>query len=190
MNGAPRAAPPSRARGGGFGAPRGGGHHFDQNVWTHLIDHLRSKQLLPVVNFVFSKKKCEEFAATLQNMDLCDAKGKSEVHTTWERALNRLKGDLTNLIDMQGSYPAGSDKTLPQITRMRELLSRGIGVHHGGLLPLVKGQPFDCISTDDVVMIFAEVVEILFSRGLVRVLFATETFAMVCNSVYSLSHLG
>lgn len=33
----------------------------------------------------------------------------------------------------------GSDKTLPQIGRMRELLSRGIGIHHGGLLPLVKG---------------------------------------------------
>lgn len=35
---------------------------------------------------------------------------------------------------------AGTDKTLPQILRMRELMSRGIGVHHGGLLPLVKGE--------------------------------------------------
>lgn len=57
---------------------------------------------------------------------------------------------------------AGSDKTLPQITNMRNLLSRGIGVHHGGLLPIVK-----------------EIVELLFARGLVKVLFATETFAMV-----------
>jgi antiviral helicase SKI2 len=32
----------------------------------------------------------------------------------------------------------GSDKKLPQIGRMRDLLSRGIGVHHGGLLPIVK----------------------------------------------------
>lgn len=32
----------------------------------------------------------------------------------------------------------GSDKKLPQIARMRDLLSRGIGVHHGGLLPIVK----------------------------------------------------
>jgi len=32
----------------------------------------------------------------------------------------------------------GSDKSLPQIARMRELLARGIGVHHGGLLPIVK----------------------------------------------------
>lgn len=43
-------------------------------------------------------------------------------------------------------------------------LIRGVGVHHGGLLPIVK-----------------ECVEILFQRGLVRVLFATETFAMGVN---------
>lgn len=33
---------------------------------------------------------------------------------------------------------SGSDKKLPQIGKMRDLLSRGIGVHHGGLLPIVK----------------------------------------------------
>lgn len=44
---------------------------------------------------------------------------------------------------------------------MKDLLSRGIGVHHGGLLPILK-----------------EIVEILFSRQLAKVLFATETFAM------------
>lgn len=32
----------------------------------------------------------------------------------------------------------GSDKNLPQIQNMRQLLSRGVGVHHGGLLPIVK----------------------------------------------------
>jgi len=56
------------------------------------------------------------------------------------------------------------DRLLPQIKRMRELLGRGIAVHHGGLLPIVK-----------------EVVEILFARTLVKVLFATETFAMGLN---------
>ncbi|KAG6335915.1 hypothetical protein ID866_3169 [Astraeus odoratus] len=64
----------------------------------------------------------------------------------------------------RGRGGGGSDKKLPQIGRMRSLLSRGIGVHHGGLLPIVK-----------------EVVEILFARGLVKVLFATETFAMGVN---------
>jgi hypothetical protein len=32
----------------------------------------------------------------------------------------------------------GNDKKLPQILRMRDILARGIAVHHGGLLPIVK----------------------------------------------------
>ena len=95
----------------------------DKNLWVHLIGHLRKKALLPVVVFTFSKKRCEENAGSLSNTDLCDAREKSEVHVTVERALGRLKG---------------GDKTLPQIGRMKELLGRGIGVHHGGLLPIVK----------------------------------------------------
>lgn len=47
---------------------------------------------------------------------------------------------------------------------MLPLLKRGIGVHHGGLLPLLK-----------------EIVEILFGEGLLKCLFATETFAMGIN---------
>jgi len=44
------------------------------------------------------------------------------------------------------------------------LLKRGIGIHHSGLLPILK-----------------EVIEILFQEGLVKSLFATETFAMGLN---------
>ncbi|GAA6001294.1 SKI complex RNA helicase subunit SKI2 [Rhodotorula paludigena] len=121
----------------------------DANLWIHLVGLLRKKELLPVVAFVFSKKRCEEYAASMPNTDLCTAAEKSEVHITIERSLTRLKG---------------SDKDLPQIKNMRSLLSRGIGMHHGGLLPIVK-----------------EMVELLFARGLVKVLFATETFAMGVN---------
>ncbi|BGP54708.1 Antiviral helicase ski2 [Rhodotorula sphaerocarpa] len=115
----------------------------DANLWIHLVGLLRKKELLPVVVFVFSKKRCEEYAASMPNTDLCTAAEKSEVHITFERS---------------------SDKNLPQIQNMRQLLSRGVGVHHGGLLPIVK-----------------EIVELLFARGLVKVLFATETFAMGVN---------
>lgn len=154
-----RGGPPGR--GGHRGAPakapvvhRGGGpsrspHQVDQGLYIHLIGLLRKQALLPVVVFTFSKKKCEQNAGTLTNVDLSSAAERSEIHITIEKAVTRLKG---------------SDKKLPQIGRMRDLLSRGIGVHHGGLLPLVK-----------------EVVEILFARGLVKVLFATETFAMGVN---------
>ncbi|KAJ7750230.1 antiviral helicase [Mycena metata] len=146
-----RGAPaPARGRGGGGGAPPRTMHHAaDKNLYVHLLGHLKKKALLPVVVFTFSKKRCEENAATLTNSDLCTSTEKSEVHVAIEKALARLKG---------------SDKKLPQIGRMRDLLGRGIGVHHGGLLPIVK-----------------EVVEILFARGLVKILFATETFAMGVN---------
>jgi antiviral helicase SKI2 len=52
-----------------------------------------------------------------------------------------------------------NDASLPQVLAVCEMVGRGIGIHHGGLLPLLK-----------------EVVEILFGRGLIKVLFATETF--------------
>ncbi|GAA6061400.1 hypothetical protein JCM10212_000660 [Sporobolomyces blumeae] len=136
-------------RAGGTGALARNNQTKDANLWIHLVGLLKKKELLPVVAFVFSKKRCEEYAASMPNTDLCTAAEKSEVHIAIERSLTRLKG---------------SDKDLPQIQNMRNLLSRGVGVHHGGLLPIVK-----------------EIVELLFARGLVKVLFATETFAMGVN---------
>jgi len=56
------------------------------------------------------------------------------------------------------------DRKLPQVEHVLPLLRRGIGIHHGGLLPILK-----------------ETVEILFGEGLIKALFATETFAMGLN---------
>lgn len=119
----------------------------DKNIWVHLVQHLKKENLLPGVIFVFSKKRCEENADALSNIDYCNSTEKSAIHMIIEKSIARLKPE---------------DRQLPQIRRMRELLSRGLAVHHGGLLPIVK-----------------EVVEILFAKTLVKVLFATETFAMV-----------
>lgn len=138
------------ARGrGGAPSSRFGGLMADKSLWTHLISMLKKKQLLPVVVFVFSKRRCEEYADSIPNTDLTTSTEKSEIHVVIERSLTRLKE---------------VDRELPQLQRMRGLLSRGIGVHHGGLLPIVK-----------------ELVELLFQRGVVKVLFATETFAMGVN---------
>jgi len=60
---------------------------------------------------------------------------------------------------------------------MREFLSRGIGIHHGGLLPLIKEVCLCCSVFHFLIKL--QLVEILFARGLVKILFATETFAMV-----------
>ncbi|RKP10233.1 P-loop containing nucleoside triphosphate hydrolase protein, partial [Thamnocephalis sphaerospora] len=136
---------------GGRGGSAG---NVDRNLWIHLVGFLRKKQLLPSVIFTFSKRKCEEYASALTNLDLCTSTEKSEIHVFIERSTMRLRGKLDQR----------TDKELPQVLRMRELLARGIAVHHGGLLPIIK-----------------EMVEILFARGLVKVLFATETFAMGVN---------
>ncbi|CAG8573200.1 50_t:CDS:10, partial [Diversispora eburnea] len=138
---------------GGKGYNRRGGQssQMDRSQWIGLINLLKKRDLLPVVAFTFSKKKCEEYSRTLSNFDFCSSNEKSQIHVFIEKSLTQ-------------SRIRGSDRELPQIIRMRELLSRGIAVHHGGLLPIIK-----------------EMVEILFSRSLVKVLFATETFAMGVN---------
>ena len=81
------------ARGGsaGYNSNRPGGG--DKNLWTHLVGMLKKKELLPVVAFVFSKRRCEEYASSLPNTDLCTAKEKSEVHVLIEKSLTRLKGE-------------------------------------------------------------------------------------------------
>jgi diadenosine tetraphosphate (Ap4A) HIT family hydrolase len=56
------------------------------------MGNLKKKSLLPVVVFTLSKKRCEENAATLTNLDLCASVEKSEVHVAIEKALGRLKG--------------------------------------------------------------------------------------------------
>lgn len=144
--------PPQQGVGNIGGSGRGGVRTSaaqDKNIWVHLVHHLRRNTLLPCCIFVFSKKRCEENADALSNLDFCSATERSAIHSVVERSLGRLRLE---------------DRQLPQIKRLRELLGRGIAVHHGGLLPIVK-----------------EIVEILFARTLVKVLFATETFAMGLN---------
>ncbi|KAJ5542272.1 DEAD/DEAH box RNA helicase (Ski2) [Penicillium sp. DV-2018c] len=131
---------------------RGGGRTSaaqDKGTWVNLVSHLRQEELLPACVFVFSKKRCVENANSLSNQDFNNASEKSMTHMFIENSLTRLKPE---------------DRVLPQILHLRELLSRGVAVHHGGLLPIMK-----------------EVVEILFAKSLVKVLFATETFAMGLN---------
>ncbi len=105
--------------------------------------------LLPVIIFSFSKRKCEEIVDFFSSQDLLNAREKGEVGKVMSMVMKRI---------------SNHDRKLPQIQRINEMLMRGIGVHHGGLLPLLK-----------------EAVELLFGNGVVKVLLATETFAMGVN---------
>ncbi|KAH9256112.1 hypothetical protein BASA81_005888 [Batrachochytrium salamandrivorans] len=122
-----------------------------ESRWLDLIKDLNKQDLLPVIVFTFSKRQVESRAASLLKLDLLNSSvEKSRVHVIMTKALSRLQV---------------GDRDLPQIKRVADLLQRGIGIHHGGLLPILK-----------------EVVEICFTNGLVRALIATETFAMGVNA--------
>nr|CRZ25050.1 BMA-SKIH-2 [Brugia malayi] len=121
----------------------------DKNVYITVIDHLRMQNMLPVIVFVFSRRRCDDNAYLLRSIDLTTEKEKSSIHHFFSRCIARLRG---------------SDKNLPQVLQMKELCKHGFAIHHSGILPILK-----------------EVVELLFQKGLVKVLFATETFAMGVN---------
>jgi ATP-dependent RNA helicase DOB1 len=107
------------------------------------------KNYNPVIVFAFSKRECEGLALTLSKFEFNSADEQATVEKIFANAIAGL---------------APSDRSLPQIENILPLLRRGIGVHHGGLLPILK-----------------EVIEILFQEGVIKVLFATETFSIGLN---------
>lgn len=56
------------------------------------------------------------------------------------------------------------EHTLPQLLKVFPLMMKGIGIHHRGLLPIIR-----------------EITERMFEQGLIKVLFATETFSLGMN---------
>ena len=102
-----------------------------------------------MVAFTLSRARCDTNASALTSLDLTTNVEKGDIHHFVVRCISRLKGP---------------DRKLPQVLTLMELLKRGIGVHHSGILPILK-----------------EVVECCFAKGWVKLLFATETFAMGVN---------
>lgn len=107
------------------------------------------KNFNPVIVFAFSKRECEGLALNMSKLEFNSAEEQDLITNIFTNAIENLSPD---------------DRQLPQISNILPLLKRGIGIHHGGLLPILK-----------------EVIEILFQEGLIKVLFATETFSIGLN---------
>ena len=114
-----------------------------------IVKMIMLKKYNPVIVFSFSKNQCEAYALQMSNLTFNDESEKSMVEQVFKNALDSLSEE---------------DKLLPQIQNILPLLKRGIGIHHSGLLPILK-----------------ETIEILFQEGLIKVLFATETFSIGLN---------
>ena len=114
-----------------------------------IVKMIMMKNYNPVIVFSFSKNNCESFALQMSNLTFNEDSEKAMVEKVFHSALEMLSDE---------------DKQLPQIQNILPLLKRGIGIHHSGLLPILK-----------------ETIEILFQEGLIKVLFATETFSIGLN---------
>ncbi|CAG8955629.1 hypothetical protein HYFRA_00009583 [Hymenoscyphus fraxineus] len=125
-----------------------GGNKDNSDIYK-IVRMIMLKHYNPVIVFSFSKRECEAYALQMSTMAFNDDSEKAMVTKVFESAIESLSED---------------DRTLPQIQHILPLLRRGIGVHHSGLLPILK-----------------ETIEILFQENLIKVLFATETFSIGLN---------
>ncbi|KAL4785734.1 rRNA-processing arch domain-containing protein [Aspergillus varians] len=125
-----------------------GGNQDKDDIYK-IVKMIMIKSLNPVIVFSFSKRECEFYALKMKSLSFNDDSEKEMVSKVFNSAIEML---------------AEEDRNLPQIQNILPLLRRGIGVHHSGLLPILK-----------------ETIEILFQEGLIKVLFATETFSIGLN---------
>ncbi|KZT65233.1 antiviral helicase [Daedalea quercina L-15889] len=131
------------------GKSKKGGEKKGSSDISKIVKMIMLKNYNPVIIFAFSKRECEGLALTMSKMEFNSTDEQDMVTSIFNNAIDNLAQD---------------DRKLPQISNLLPLLKRGIGIHHGGLLPILK-----------------EVIEILFQEGLIKVLFATETFSIGLN---------
>ncbi|EJD07908.1 antiviral helicase [Fomitiporia mediterranea MF3/22] len=131
------------------GKTKKGGEKKGPSDISKIIKMIMLKNFNPVIVFAFSKRECESLALTMSKLEFNSAEEQDLITNIFNNAIDNLAPD---------------DRQLPQISNILPLLKRGIGIHHGGLLPILK-----------------EVIEILFQEGLIKVLFATETFSIGLN---------
>ncbi|MFC9691948.1 DEAD/DEAH box helicase [Kribbella sp. NPDC056951] len=118
---------------------------------SDVVEELDAGALLPAIFFIFSRKGCED--AMLQ----CLRSGLRLTKPSERDEIKRVLAERT--VDLPDE-----DLGVLGYHDFSEALSRGIAAHHAGMLAAFK-----------------EVVEELFARGLIKVVFATETLALGIN---------
>ena len=117
----------------------------------HVVQLLERANLLPAIFFIFSRAGCDGAVQQLRRSGL-------RLTTREER------DEIRRVVDERARTLADDDLQVLGYWEWRENLERGVAAHHAGLLPAFK-----------------EVVEELFRRKLVKVVFATETLALGIN---------
>ena len=121
-------------------------------IFNNLASYLKNNNMLPAICFVFSRKNVEKYAHEVTTNLLEDD---SKVPYTIERETQNILRKMPNYNEIIN---------LPEYKSLIVLLQKGIAIHHSGILPVLR-----------------EVVELLFAQGHIKLLFATETFAVGLN---------
>ncbi|GAA3102227.1 DEAD/DEAH box helicase [Streptosporangium carneum] len=118
---------------------------------AQTIERLDAAGLLPAITFIFSRAGCD--AAVMQCLY-----GGIRLTTDAERH------EIRQIVDERTAHLPDEDLAVLGYLEWRDALERGLAAHHAGMLPAFK-----------------EVVEELFTRSLVKAVFATETLALGIN---------
>lgn len=117
-----------------------------------IVEELERADLLPAIYFQFSRRDCEAAA------EMCSM---TRLEATRDRDwLERVNDVLSTYLERL----TPEDRKLEQVQFITHLARRGYGFHHAGLLPILK-----------------QLVEELFNKSLMRVVFATDTLALGVN---------
>lgn len=118
---------------------------------VEVIERLERSGLLPAIVFIFSRAGCD--AALEQAV----ASGVRLTTPAEAEEIDRVTDEVAEML-------SPDDRAVLGFSAWRAALRRGVAAHHAGLLPTYK-----------------QAVEQLFSRGLVKVVYATETLALGIN---------
>ena len=124
---------------------------LDEPQPREIVERLAANDMLPAIYFLFSRNDCQAYAERLATM---------RPSLVTPRQVDLI--DQTVEAILAGLRP--EDRELEQVKAIVGLARRGIGFHHAGLLPILK-----------------QLVEVLFGRGLMEVVFATDTLALGVN---------
>lgn len=124
-------------------------HVHRKYVLNQLAQNLRDKEMLPAIAFVFSRKNVELFA---QDITIPLLEDDSKIPYIVQRECNTILRKLPNYEEYIH---------LPEYIQLVALLEKGVGIHHSGMIPILR-----------------EIVEFMISKKYIRFLFATESFAI------------
>ena len=125
----------------------------DSFVFNKVIEYLKANNLLPGLVFVFSRKQCHVWSKMIQKSLFEEG---SKIPSIIEKEAKQI---LIKKLPNWKEYVA-----LPEFRVIVKLLEKGIAVHHSGVTP-----------------VFREMIEILYRKQYIKLLIATETFAIGVN---------